>query len=64
MNQPVVDQAYDLNGAVAGDFEPNPELDTVDKIASKTGVEVSPENPLNIYETLKERDENRLETPN
>ena len=63
MSSQVRKQAKDLNGAIAGNIEPNPDLNTIDAIGEKAGVEAEPSQPLNIYETLQERDQNRLTEP-
>ena len=50
--------AIDLNGAKAGDVEPNPEH-SIDNIAAKAGVEVPPEEALHTQEKLEQRDQER-----
>ena len=50
-------QAFDGQGAFAGNAEPDPEQVTVDAVATKAGVELSPEEPVNIKRILDERDE-------
>lgn len=51
-------QATDLNGAKAGEVEPTPEH-SIDKIASKAGVEMSEGETLHTKETLEQRDQER-----
>ena len=63
MDSNVRQEAKDLNGAIAGKIQPEPEMNTVDNLAVKAGVEVEPGTPLNIYDTVKQRDEQRLDPP-
>ena len=54
-------KAVDGQGAFAGNAEPNPDRGTVDAMAAKAGVKLSPGEPADIKRILDERDENRWE---
>ncbi len=59
MSDSVREQAKDMNGAIAGKVNPDPNVDNVDAIAEKTGVEYEPEEALHTQAKLAERDRQR-----
>lgn len=58
---PIQDKAVDANGAVAGDIEPNPDMNTVDELGDRAGISMIPEGKeLNIKEEMDQRDRERI----
>lgn len=56
----IQEQAVDANGAVAGNIEPDPEMNTVDELGDRAGLDMMPEGKeLNIKEELEQRDRER-----
>lgn len=53
--------AYDQKSAAAGEISSEPELNTVDQIATEAGVELPAGATVGIKSRLQERDENRWE---
>lgn len=53
------EDALDLNGASAGEPKPNPEMDSVDAIGVKAGINLDGNRPLAVKETLDARDSDR-----
>ncbi|MEO1132720.1 MAG: hypothetical protein AAFX40_08450 [Cyanobacteria bacterium J06639_1] len=52
--------AVDINGAIAGEAEPNPDMNTIDALGERAGIADLAENgELRIKEDLEERDRDR-----
>ncbi|MGF1459540.1 MAG: DUF6335 family protein [Leptolyngbyaceae cyanobacterium] len=54
-------QFVDGKGAVAGEPEPMPEKDTIDRLADNAGLDIDVEEPVTVKKDFDARDENRWE---